>query len=460
MRRFFQVFLSWLLIFSPNSKLLTYLRQKIGLCALLDILGFALIVALSNVLMGLELQGQFVWLLLLAIVYVFSGWLIGSYTVLRWPELRLHVVLLRLCVTGVLTMLLMAILAWLINAPVEVRVFHRSNLLLLVTALVAWSLALRLLFRVGLIKSNSPLIELVADPQKGSRMAQAWLATPVGPAPGLRHPDDVPDLQLQGESGPIVLAIDPDLALGEAWLDWLEVQDPRRLNIITPLDLAERQLERLPPQMIPKQWLDYSDLPANAKFSLQAQLKRGADIILSLSLLLVCSPVILLSALLIFLEDGGPIFYTQMRSGFLGHSFRIFKLRTMAIQSATTSSSWTEIGDRRITKVGLYLRKFRIDELPQLWNVIIGDMSLIGPRPEQPELETLLESSIPHYRKRHWMRPGLSGWAQVCAHYAGSVEDSEIKLSFDLYYLKHFNTWLDFLILMKTIKTVLKAKGR
>ena len=439
---------------------MTHLRRKIIFCALLDIFGFALIVAVFNVLVGLELQSQFTWLLLLAIVYVFSGWLIGSYTVLRWPELRLNVVLLRLCVTGGLTLLLMAILAWLINAPIEVRVFHRRNLFLVVPALVGWSLALRLLFRVGLIKSSSPLIELVVDPHKARSMAQAWLVTPGGPAPRLRHPEDVPAWQLGRESGSMVLAIDPDLSLDEAWVDWLNIQDPRRLNIITPLDLAERQLERLPPQMIPKQWLDYSDLPANTKFSLQSQLKRGADIILSMSLLLACSPVMLLAAVLIFFDDGGPIFYTQTRSGFLGQSFRIFKLRTMAIQSASVSSSWTEIGDSRITKVGLYLRKFRIDELPQLWNVIIGDMSLIGPRPEQPEMETLLETSIPHYRKRHWMRPGLSGWAQVCAHYAGSIEDSEIKLSFDLYYLKHFSTWLDFLILMKTVKTVLKAKGR
>ena len=109
---------------------------------------------------------------------------------------------------------------------------------------------------------------------------------------------------------------------------------------------------------------------------------------------------------------------------------------------------------------GLWLRRLRLDELPQLLKVLSGDMSLIGPRPERPEFEQELEARIPHYRKRHWMRPGLSGWAQVCAPYAASVEDSELKLSYDLYYLKHFSTWLDLIILFRTIKTVLKAGGR
>ena len=108
---------------------------------------------------------------------------------------------------------------------------------------------------------------------------------------------------------------------------------------------------------------------------------------------------------------------------------------------------------------GSLLRRVRLDELPQLFNVLNGEMSL-SPRPERPELEDELELSIPHYRKRHWMRPGLSGWAQVCAPYASSIEDSDLKLSYDLYYLRNFSTWLDLVILLRTVKTVLKAGGR
>jgi lipopolysaccharide/colanic/teichoic acid biosynthesis glycosyltransferase len=169
---------------------------------------------------------------------------------------------------------------------------------------------------------------------------------------------------------------------------------------------------------------------------------------------------LLLAALLIWLEDRGPVFYVQQRSGWLGRSFQVFKLRTMQVAPADAPPAWTMPGDQRITRVGLWLRRLRLDELPQLINVLSGDMSLIGPRPERPEFEQELEARIPHYRKRHWMRPGLSGWAQVCAPYAASVEDSELKLSYDLYYLKHFSTWLDLIILFRTIKTVLKAGGR
>ena len=132
----------------------------------------------------------------------------------------------------------------------------------------------------------------------------------------------------------------------------------------------------------------------------------------------------------------------------------------MTVQPADAPAEWTQVGDQRITTVGGVLRRVRLDELPQLLNVLNGEMSLIGPRPERPELEHELEVSIPHYRKRHWMRPGLSGWAQVCAPYASSIKDSDLKLSYDLYYLKHFSTWLDLVILFRTIKTVLKASGR
>ena len=160
------------------------------------------------------------------------------------------------------------------------------------------------------------------------------------------------------------------------------------------------------------------------------------------------------------MEDKGPIFFIQKRTGFLGRPFNIRKLRTMSVQPKGLPPSWTQITDHRITRIGSILRKTRIDELPQLINVLTGEMSLIGPRPERPEFEDQLESHIVHYRKRYWMRPGLSGWAQVSSPYASSLKDSSVKLSYDLYYLRNFNTMLDFIVLMRTIKTILKAAGR
>jgi lipopolysaccharide/colanic/teichoic acid biosynthesis glycosyltransferase len=131
----------------------------------------------------------------------------------------------------------------------------------------------------------------------------------------------------------------------------------------------------------------------------------------------------------------------------------------MQARSERNGAQWATQGDPRITRVGHWLRRLRLDELPQLINVIKGDMSLIGPRPERPELETRLEQSIPHYRVRHWIRPGLSGWSQVSFPYGASTIDSRIKLSFDLYYLRNFSVALDILILLKTIRLVAKAEG-
>ena len=234
----------------------------------------------------------------------------------------------------------------------------------------------------------------------------------------------------------------------------------RKRHGLSLLEHAEREQQRLLPAHLPEQALGLEDLPWSNPLGVQRQLKRSADVALALLLLLATLPLLLLAGLLIWLEDRGPVFYVQQRSGLMGRCFQLYKLRTMCEAAPDAPATWTVRGDARITRTGAFLRRMRLDELPQLWNVLRGDMSLIGPRPERPELEHDLESRIPHYRKRHWMPPGLSGWAQVSAPYAASVEEAELKLSYDLYYLRHWGNALDLLILLKTIKTVLKARGR
>ena len=204
----------------------------------------------------------------------------------------------------------------------------------------------------------------------------------------------------------------------------LEINDPRFVQTISVISLFEQQQERLPPALLADSSLLCDELLA-APFSVQAQLKRLADLLVATTLLLLTAPFVGLVALLIWLEDRGPVFYSQRRSGWLGRPYNVLKLRTMVVQADDGPVLWTQLGDQRITAVGRWLRRLRLDELPQLINVLNGEMSLIGPRPERPELEHQLELSIPHYRKRHWMRPGLSGWAQVCAPYASSIEDSD-----------------------------------
>jgi len=196
------------------------------------------------------------------------------------------------------------------------------------------------------------------------------------------------------------------------------------------------------------------------EFSLQRKVKRIGDLFIASLLLLLSLPIILLASLAIWIEDQGQILYIQTRTGWMGRPFKVFKLRTMRVTPKNSPTPWTSHQDKRVTWVGGLLRRTRFDELPQLINVLRGDMSLIGPRPEQPGIDEKLSRAIPHYNKRYWMLPGLSGWAQVCGpSYPASIEESELKLSYDLFYLRNWSLSLDLLILAKTIKTLLKVRG-
>ncbi|MCQ9200688.1 MAG: sugar transferase [Prochlorococcus marinus CUG1437] len=187
--------------------------------------------------------------------------------------------------------------------------------------------------------------------------------------------------------------------------------------------------------------------------------KRLMDIFFSILILLITFPLILFSMLFIYLEDGGSVLYRQSRSGLNGKLIKIFKLRTMSIDAEVKGAQWAKKNDYRITKIGKILRKTRIDELPQLISVINGDMSLIGPRPERPEIERDQLHVLRNYNLRYLFKPGLSGWSQVNYPYGASVKDSDIKLSFDLFYLANFSLLLDLIIFFKTIKLVLNAQG-
>ena len=228
--------------------------------------------------------------------------------------------------------------------------------------------------------------------------------------------------------------------------------------ILSRLAWCEVVLQRFPSEL-----LSVEDILSGSFFvsegTFQARLKRVGDIVFSAFLLIITSPLILISGLLIKLSDRGPVFYSQLRIGLDGKHFRIWKLRTMRTDAENQGAQWSSRSDPRITKVGSILRLTRFDELPQLWCVMNGSMSLIGPRPERPEFDQQLSQKIPHYELRHHIRPGLSGWAQVNYPYGASVEDSANKLSYDLYYLKNFSFFLDLLILFKTMRLVFNAKG-
>ena len=188
--------------------------------------------------------------------------------------------------------------------------------------------------------------------------------------------------------------------------------------------------------------------------------KRGFEIILSFILGLISLILYPLIILIIKCSGPGPIFYTQERIGKNNKIFKIIKFRTMIPGAEKNGVQWAEENDKRITSIGKILRKTRLDELPQLWNILKGEMSFVGPRPERPEFIKNLEKQIPHYSLRHLIRPGLTGWSQIIYPYGSSIEDSSKKLSYDLYYLKNRNFVLDLSIILKTIAVMLKFKGR
>lgn len=188
--------------------------------------------------------------------------------------------------------------------------------------------------------------------------------------------------------------------------------------------------------------------------------RRGADIVLSLALLFFSLPVGLLVALWIKLDSRGPIFYSQERVGLHGKTFRLLKFRSMRPDAERGSGPrWAELTDSRVTRAGRFLRLVRLDELPQLWNVLRGEMSMIGPRPERPYFVDQFEAMIPSYADRAAVKPGITGWAQVNYRYGASAEDGRIKLAYDLYYVKYRSFLLDLRILIATIRVVLLQEG-
>jgi lipopolysaccharide/colanic/teichoic acid biosynthesis glycosyltransferase len=183
------------------------------------------------------------------------------------------------------------------------------------------------------------------------------------------------------------------------------------------------------------------------------------DFSLSLMGLVLVSPLMAVIGLLIKCDSPGPVFYRQVRVGLRAQPYMIWKFRSMFADAEKDGARWASQEDARISRVGRYLRKWRLDEIPQLINVIRGEMSLVGPRPERPVFVQQLRSLIPYYDLRHTVRPGITGWAQTQFHYGASTEDSHVKLQYDLYYVKYLSIQLDARVMLETIRVILRGEG-
>lgn len=261
------------------------------------------------------------------------------------------------------------------------------------------------------------------------------------------RPEDLPE-SVDG------VVIDFQHALEPAWIEFVTRCVMEDIPVISSDDFLETQSGT-----IILENLNTARSVSFQKASIYNGIKRFIDLALVLLFAPVWIPLFILTAIAVKLESPGPVIFAQKRVGRQGKTFTIYKIRSMRSDSEKAGAAFAAKGDARVTKVGTFIRKFRIDEFPQFFNILKGDMSLIGPRPEQVVFVEKFNRSIPYYQLRHMVRPGITGWAQITQGYAAGTDETAVKLSHDLYYVKHLSFVLDFLIGIRTIATILTGFG-
>lgn len=350
--------------------------------------------------------------------------------------------------------------------------FDRQTLLLLFTISASLCLLWRYLYFRNIEKVTYPLRVLLVGVDKEGKvrrlLAEGLPGARIIGYVGEPDPNGGPEIYI----GPSFMALeaakthhatmivllpdaplDDDIAheLLEAKLHGFMVADIR--------SFYEHVAQRLPLSQLTDEWLLQNEgFSLNTRGSLR-RLKRALDVMLSGIMLILTLPIMLVAALVVRLESPGPVIYTQKRVGLREKEFTVYKFRSMRADAEKDGAVWAAQNDSRVTRFGQIMRKTRIDELPQLWNVLKGDMSFIGPRPERMTFVQDLKKSIPYYGLRHTVKPGLTGWAQVCYPYGASVEDARRKLEYDLYYIKNMSILLDIRIILKTMGVVLFPRG-
>ncbi|MDX6749972.1 TIGR03013 family PEP-CTERM/XrtA system glycosyltransferase [Geminicoccaceae bacterium 1502E] len=229
------------------------------------------------------------------------------------------------------------------------------------------------------------------------------------------------------------------------------------LRVTDYTDFCERETGRVDLDRLKPSWLIFSD--GFGRAGLPGLVKRLFDVALSLAVLLLTAPLLGLTALAVKLQDGGPVLYRQQRTGRNGVVFELMKFRSMRADAEAAGPQFAQERDPRITPVGRLIRRLRIDELPQLWNVLRGEMSFVGPRPERPVFVEQLARRLPYYRERHRAKPGITGWAQLNHRYTSDLEEARTKLEYDIYYVKNWSMFLDILILAQTLRVVIWGNG-
>jgi len=304
---------------------------------------------------------------------------------------------------------------------------------------------------IGKNKETGQINQIIKkNPQLGYRLVKQ-----IRPE-SIQTPFDLLEMAAQKNIKTIIIGVDPhqDYRLVQSLYQCL----PLKITFNDLPSFYEKILGKVPVSSIGEIWF-LENLSESQKNFYEA-IKRVLDITGALILGIITLILFPLFILFIKLDSPGPIFYRQRRIGQDGEIFSLLKFRSMVADAEKNGAQWTERKDQRVTRFGNFIRRMRLDELPQIWNVLLGQMSFVGPRPERIEFVQQLEKKIPYYQIRHLVKPGLTGWAQVNFHYGASVEDSIEKLQYELYYIKHRSFVLDFSILLRTIKIIIMREGR
>lgn len=309
---------------------------------------------------------------------------------------------------------------------------------------------------IAMLQGVGSLTVLVDDPAKAERFPDRVRASVAGSF------DSLDKLAEDRRWSGIVIAA--ERALPKDLLRRIMEMRLGGVRIYDLTDFYEQFMQKVPVMHLRDNWFALSHGFDLLHHGAQLKIKRLLDLALAGVLLTLALPVMAAAAVAIKLDwrggARGPVLYRQLRTGANGSEFYIYKFRTMVNNAETAGPQWAERNDSRITRVGRYLRAWRLDELPQLWNVLKGEMSFIGPRPERPDFNRRLEEEIPYYDLRHLVKPGITGWAQVMYDYGASIEDAREKLQYDIYYIKNYSLLLDLLIVLKTIRVMLSRRGR
>ena len=350
---------------------------------------------------------------------------------------------------AVVTFTFCAFLARLVIDVLVRRHVLRRRLLIVGAGQRAWDL-LHMLGREG--SSLHDDVTLVHDPRRARSIRACW---PNGPSSILCPADfDVAGVAREVDADLIIVAPDERRGMNlERLLECKKAGFP----VIQYLSFVEREIRRIDLKRMELGWLVYTD--GFTFGALDRFLKRGFDLTVSAVVLLLTAPLILAGMIAIRWEGPGPVLYRQERVTRDGKMFAIMKLRTMRVNAEAQGAVWAAEKDNRITRAGNFLRRARIDELPQLVNILRGEMSFVGPRPERPMFVKELAEKIPLYNERHMVKAGLTGWAQINYPYGASIDDARSKLSYDLYYVKNFSILFDFVILLQTLRVVLWPSG-